>query len=79
MAIGDLSGARLFFERAAASGSAAAARAMAETYDPRLLAERRVVGFSPDPVAALAWYRRAAALGLARDVAPAIARLEAAR
>ncbi len=77
MAIGDIMGARRFFERAAASGSAAAARAMAETYDPHILAERRAVGLPPDPAAALAWYRRAAALGAARDVASAIATLEA--
>ena len=79
LAIGDVSGARRFFERAAASGSAAAAKAIAETYDPYLLETQRAGGRSPDHAAALAWYRLAAALGAAREVAPAIARLEAAR
>ena len=79
LAVGDISGARRFFERAAAGGSAAAARAIAETYDPRILAEQRALGPVPDQAAALAWYRRAAALGAAQEVAPAIVRLEAAR
>ncbi len=75
-AAGDISGARRFFERAAAAGNAAAARAMAETYDPRVLAGLGVRGLVPDRAAALDWYRRAAALG-ATDVAARIATLEA--
>jgi hypothetical protein len=57
--IGDISGARRFLERAAEGGSAAAARALAETYDAALLARRGAVGITPDPAAAAAWYRRA--------------------
>lgn len=80
LAIGDISGARRFFERAAVGGSAAAARAIAETYDPRILAEQPAFGLMPDQAAALAWYRRAAALGAGQEeVGPAIARLEAGR
>gem|GEM_PF-1176207 len=78
LSTGDISGARRFFERAAAAGSAAGARAMAETYDPRTLAQRRVVGLTPDREAALTWYRRAAALGSA-EAAARITALEAER
>jgi TPR repeat protein len=75
--LGDISGARRFLERAEAGGSAEAARALAETYDPRTLAGFRTRGLQPDPLAALAWYRRAAALGAA--VGPQIAALESSR
>ena len=75
--LGDISGARRFLERAEAGGSAEAARALAETYDPRTLAGFRTRGLQPDPLAALAWYRRAAALGAA--VSPQIAALESSR
>jgi TPR repeat protein len=76
LAGGDISAARSFFERAAAAGNANAARAMAETYDPRVLAGLGVRGLVPDRAAALEWYRRAAALG-APDAAARIAALEA--
>jgi hypothetical protein len=77
-ALGDISGARRFLERAAEGGSAAAAMAMAETYDPRALARLGVIGLTPDPAAALTWYRRALALG-APDAADRIATIEAPR
>jgi TPR repeat protein len=76
LALGDISGARRFLVRAAEGGSGPAAQALAETYDPRLLRERGVVGLAPDRAAALAWYRRAAALG-APEAAARIAILEA--
>jgi hypothetical protein len=63
LALGDISAARRFFERAEAAGSANAAVILAETYDPHTLYTLRTRGLQPDPVAALAWYRRAAALG----------------
>jgi TPR repeat protein len=75
-ALGDISGARRFLERAALGGSGPAALAMAESFDPRKLAERGVIGLSPDRAAALTWYRQALALGVA-EAAPRIARLEA--
>jgi TPR repeat protein len=78
LATGDISGARRFFERAAASGSAPAARAMAETFDPEILVARGARGLQPDAAAALQWYRRAAELG-ATDVSSQITRLEATR
>lgn len=78
LATGDISGARRFFERGASLGSSAAARAMAETFDPATLANRNTRGLQPDPVQAVQWYRRAEELG-ATDLAPRISRLEAAR
>jgi hypothetical protein len=78
VAIGDISGARRFLERAAQGGSAAAAMAMAETYDPGSLARLGVIGLPADPAAALSWYRRALALGAA-EAAARIATLEAQR
>jgi TPR repeat protein len=63
--VGDISGARRFFQRAAEGGSAAAALGMAETFDPRVLARSGAMGPQPDRAEALLWYRRAAALGSA--------------
>lgn len=76
LAIGDVSGARRFFERAANGGSGQAALAMGQTFDPAGLAAIGARGIPPDRAAALSWYRRAAALGEA-DAAPRIAALEA--
>jgi TPR repeat protein len=61
--IGDVSGARRFFERAAQSGSAAAALAMGATFDPLHLAAIGARGIPPERATALRWYRRALALG----------------
>ena len=68
-ALGDFSGARRFLERAALAGSGAAAMAMAESFDPRVLAQRGVIGLRGDRAAALVWYRRALALGVAASAA----------
>lgn len=62
LALGDVSGARRFYERAAEAGSAAGARATGRTHDPAVLASLGVRGIRPDPEAAAAWYRRAEAL-----------------
>jgi TPR repeat protein len=78
MGIGDISGARRFFERAAASGSGAAALWMGATYDPTELARLGARGIAPDRARALAWYRHAERLGEAR-AAERIATLEAPR
>ena len=76
LALGDISAARRFFERAALAGSAEAALAAGGTYDPGVLATLRVSGIQPDPAAA-AWYRRAAALGAAEAAAARLAALQA--
>jgi type II secretory pathway predicted ATPase ExeA len=63
MAVGDVSTARLLYERAAEGGSGEAAAAAGKTYDPSVLALIGAVGIRPDPEAAARWYRRAIALG----------------
>jgi hypothetical protein len=63
LAIKDFSAARKFYEHAANGGSARAAMALAETYDPAFLTELGAVGVRPDPALAANWYRTAAALG----------------
>ncbi|WP_144299940.1 hypothetical protein [Elioraea rosea] len=78
LAIGDVSGARRFFERAAGSGNAAAALQMGRTFDPTVLSTIGARGITPDRDAAMAWYRHAQALGSA-DAATRIATLEATR
>jgi TPR repeat protein len=62
-AMGDVSGARRFYERAAGGGSARAAATVGKTYDPAFLAAIKARGMQPDPSAAAAWYRTATALG----------------
>jgi TPR repeat protein len=69
MANGDISAARLMYQRAAEAGDAMAALALAETYDPLVL--RRVNpkgGITPDVALAHTWYEKAKNLGSA--VAP---------
>jgi TPR repeat protein len=69
MANGDISAARLMYQRAAEAGEATAALALAETYDPLVL--RRVNpkgGITPDVAQAHIWYEKAKDLGSA--VAP---------
>jgi TPR repeat protein len=69
MANGDISAARLMYQRAAEAGDATAAVALAETYDPLVL--RRVNpkgGITPDVALAHTWYEKAKDLGSA--VAP---------
>ena len=60
--LGDLSAARLLYQRAAEAGNARAARLAARTYDAAFLASADVTSLA-DPAAARAWYARAAALG----------------
>ena len=69
MANGDISAARLMYQRAAEAGDAMAALALAETYDPLVL--RRLNpkgGITPDIALAHTWYEKAKDLGSA--VAP---------
>ena len=60
---GDISAARLLYDRAASAGSARAATAMGKTYDATVLAGVGAVGLSPDPALAAQWYRRGLGLG----------------
>src|SRR6266446_3166825 len=66
--IGDISAARLAYERAAAGGSARAMTALRITYDPSFFNNAR--GIRPDPAMAAEWYRKAATLGDAAAAAP---------
>ncbi len=59
IAIGDISLARLLFERAANGGSAQAAFALAETYDPNLIWRLGAVGLTGDKQKARFWYLQA--------------------
>lgn len=62
LAIGDISGARLLFRRAADAGNPAAMITLGQTYDPEVLSRLRSQ-IRPDPATAAEWYQRAAASG----------------
>lgn len=59
LGLGDITAARLMFQRAAEGGSAAAAVSLGKTYDPSYIAPGR----KPEPANAIAWYRKAVTLG----------------
>jgi hypothetical protein len=63
LALGDVSAARLLFERAAAGGDSRGATGAGKTYDPVFLMRIGARGIQGDPVAAATWYRRAIELG----------------
>lgn len=63
LATGDIAAARLFYERAAEEGSALAATAVGQTYDPTYLEQARVRGVRGDAKLAAEWYRKAKAAG----------------
>jgi hypothetical protein len=64
MANRDFAAARLMYQRAAEAGSAMAAFALAETYDPLMVGKLNVRGgISPDSTLAATWYEKAKALG----------------
>jgi hypothetical protein len=62
---GDLISARLLLRRAAEAGSAEAALALGETFDPVVFQRLHVIGIEPDAAMAQKWYQRAAELGSA--------------
>src|SRR3954452_18717053 len=66
---GDIAGARRRLERASEGGDGDAFFALAETYDPRMLAKWGVLGTKPDPALANELYGKAATQGAqgARD------------
>jgi hypothetical protein len=63
IASGDLAAARLVLQRAADANHAEAALALGATYDPFVLRELKVYGFTPDAVMARVWYEKAIELG----------------
>ena len=60
---GDITSARLFYERAADAGSGRAALRLGETFEP-VLPARAGLRATADPAQALLWYRRAGELGV---------------
>ena len=60
---GDLAAARLVLRHAAEAKSAEAALTLGETYDPVILRELKVYGFSADVGMARTWYEKAKELG----------------
>jgi type II secretory pathway predicted ATPase ExeA len=63
LANADIVSAQLLFRFAAERGSGAAARALAATVDPVVLAETPIAGSRPNPAMAAEWYQRAMGLG----------------
>ena len=63
IADGDIAAARLILKRAADANNAEAALALAATYDPFVLRELKVYGFTPDAALARVWYEKATELG----------------
>jgi hypothetical protein len=59
----DVASARLFYERAADAGDAAAAMRMGGTFDPTFLARAGIPNTRGDQREALSWYRRSRDLG----------------
>jgi hypothetical protein len=74
LAIGNVGGARDFFERAADLGLAAGALRLAATYDPVELERLKVQGIVPNRALARKWYERAQDLG-APEAAARLAKL----
>jgi hypothetical protein len=73
---GDISAARLLYERLARRGSPQGALALARTFDPETLRTLAVVGLKPDIAKAKEWYKRAADLG-SKEANARLATLEA--
>jgi hypothetical protein len=69
IAVGDIAGARLLLEPAAAQDDMDALFALAETYDPQMLRRWRVIGPRPDDAMARALYEKAAKRGHAEAAA----------
>lgn len=63
LAVGDIIGARLLYERAAGLGSASAATAAGKTYDADFLERAGVRGIRADTAVAATWYLKAVTLG----------------
>jgi hypothetical protein len=63
LATGDIAAARLFYQRAAEQGLAAAATALGQTFDPLYLEQAHVRGIHGEPAIAAQWYRKASAAG----------------
>ena len=67
---GDISAARLLYQRAAASGSAGGMTGLARTYDPVFLGHIGARGIQPDPALAQRWYQQAVDAGASSAAEP---------
>jgi hypothetical protein len=65
LGIGDVTSARLFYERAADAGSSLGAMRLGATFDPNFLSRAGLVGTRGDQARADMWYGRARGLGTA--------------
>jgi TPR repeat protein len=63
ISVGDVTAARVLFERAAEAGDRRAALALGATYDPAVLAKLGVRGIAPDIEKARQWYQKASEFG----------------
>jgi len=63
LSVGDITSARLFYERAADAGNAAAAMRLGATFDPSFLSRAGIRGIAGDSAQAASWYHRARDLG----------------
>jgi hypothetical protein len=63
LSVGDITSARLFYERAGDAGDGRAALRLGATYDPGLLDQVHLPNVHGDAAQALSWYRRAHDLG----------------
>jgi hypothetical protein len=61
---GDITSARLVLTRLAQFGDARAVFTLAETFDPKMLAQWNVLGIVPDPTRAKTYYSQAAKAGI---------------
>jgi hypothetical protein len=64
LSTGDITSARLFYQRAADAGAGLAAVRLGETFDPAFLDRAHFRGARGDPGQAVSWYRRARDLGV---------------
>src|SRR5439155_22073664 len=65
LGIGDVTSARLFYERAADAGSGQGAMRLGATFDPNFLGRTGLAGARGDQARADMWYQRARGLGTA--------------
>jgi hypothetical protein len=64
LAAGDITGARLYLERAAEGGDSRALMALGTSYDPATLARMGALGIKGDPAKAREYYAKALAAGM---------------
>jgi len=64
LSTGDVTSARLFYQRAADAGAGLAAVRLGETFDPAFLDRAHFRGARGDSGQAVSWYRRARDLGV---------------